>query len=158
MVLSFGPKYERNIWQISALEFKEGSNHKIKALYNVFNTLKSPHTYLIIWKCLYVFCWFHHFSILGQEFVKFFVGILVQTITPKGHFDINWPLPNSWKRWSHNFSCKLVTLKFRFTFTLANNPRKRFYFITFFDWRKVSPEPFFISIQTLFDICFLSRQ
>ena len=32
------------------------------------------------------------FQILGQKFVKFFVGILVQTMTPKGHFEINWPL------------------------------------------------------------------
>ena len=29
------------------------------------------------------------FQILGQKFVKFFVGILVQTMTPKGHFEIN---------------------------------------------------------------------
>ena len=27
---------------ISALEFEKWSNHKIKALYNVFNTLNSP--------------------------------------------------------------------------------------------------------------------
>ena len=27
-----------------------------------------------------------------SEFVKFFGGILVQTMTPKGHFEINWPL------------------------------------------------------------------
>ena len=26
------------------------------------------------------------------EFVNFFVGILVETMTPKGHFEINWPL------------------------------------------------------------------
>ena len=26
------------------------------------------------------------------EIIKNFVGILVQTITPKGHFEINWPL------------------------------------------------------------------
>ena len=26
------------------------------------------------------------------EFVKFFGGELVQTMTPKGHFEINWPL------------------------------------------------------------------
>ena len=32
------------------------------------------------------------FQILGQKFVKFFVGILVQTMRPKGHFEINWPL------------------------------------------------------------------
>ena len=29
------------------------------------------------------------FQILGQKFVKFFIGILVQTMTPKGHFEIN---------------------------------------------------------------------
>ena len=32
------------------------------------------------------------FQILGQKFAKFFVGILVQTIIPKGHFEISWPL------------------------------------------------------------------
>ena len=38
------------------------------------------------------------FQILGQKFVKFlgrnlsnfFLGILVQTMTPKGHFEMNW--------------------------------------------------------------------
>ena len=29
------------------------------------------------------------FQILGQKFVRIFVGILVQTVTPKGHFEIN---------------------------------------------------------------------
>ena len=29
------------------------------------------------------------FQILGQNFAKFFVSILVQTMTPKGHFEIN---------------------------------------------------------------------
>ena len=32
------------------------------------------------------------FKFLGQKLSKFFVGILVQTMTPKGHFEINWPL------------------------------------------------------------------
>ena len=32
------------------------------------------------------------FQILGHEFVKFFVGILVQTMTTKGQFEINWRL------------------------------------------------------------------
>ena len=32
------------------------------------------------------------FQILGQKFVKFLIGILVQPMTPKGHFEINWPL------------------------------------------------------------------
>ena len=29
------------------------------------------------------------FQILGQKFVKFSIGILFQTMTPKGHFEIN---------------------------------------------------------------------
>ena len=29
------------------------------------------------------------FQILGQKLSNFFVGILVQTITPKGHYEIN---------------------------------------------------------------------
>ena len=33
------------------------------------------------------------FQILGQNLSNSFVGILVQTMTPKGHFEINWPLP-----------------------------------------------------------------
>ena len=32
------------------------------------------------------------FQIVGQKFIKFFVGILVQTMTPKGHLEIDWPL------------------------------------------------------------------
>ena len=49
LVLSFGPKYQWKIWQISAQN-------------------------------------------LVQKFVKYFVGILVQTMTPKWRFETNWPL------------------------------------------------------------------
>ena len=35
---------------------------------------------------------FTTFQILGQKLSNFFVGILVETMTPKGHFEINWPL------------------------------------------------------------------
>ena len=46
------------------------------------------------------------FQIQGQNLSNFFVGILVETMTPKGHFEINWPLV-----WPH-FSCThLHTLK-----------------------------------------------
>ena len=37
------------------------------------------------------------FQILGQKLSKNFDGILVQTMTPKGHFEINWPLVESFK-------------------------------------------------------------
>ena len=43
LVSSFGPKYQRKNLTISALEFEKWTNHKIKALYNVFNTLNSPY-------------------------------------------------------------------------------------------------------------------
>ena len=36
--------------------------------------------------------WFDHFSDSRAEIFNFFVGILVQTMTPKGQFEINWPL------------------------------------------------------------------
>ena len=35
---------------------------------------------------------------VGQNLSIFFVGILVQTMTSKGHFEINWPLRLSKKR------------------------------------------------------------
>ena len=34
------------------------------------------------------------FQIPGQKLSNFFVGILVETMTPRGHFEINWPLPS----------------------------------------------------------------
>ena len=39
-------KTNAKIWRISALESKKGSNHKIKALYNVFNTLNSKYNHM----------------------------------------------------------------------------------------------------------------
>ena len=39
--------------------------------------------------------WFASISpILGQNLSNFFVDILVQTMKPKRHFEINWPLQN----------------------------------------------------------------
>ena len=35
LVSSFWPKYQRKIWQISALEFEKWPNHMIKTLYDV---------------------------------------------------------------------------------------------------------------------------
>ena len=59
----------------------------MKAVYNVFDTLKSLCD-SIIRKCLY-FVDFTTFQILGQKFVKFFFGILVQMMTPKVNFETN---------------------------------------------------------------------
>ena len=39
----FGPKYQRKNLKISALESEKWSNHKIKVLHNVFDTLNSPY-------------------------------------------------------------------------------------------------------------------
>ena len=46
LVSSFGPKYQQINLTISPLEFEKWSNHKIKALYNVFNTLNSPYNHI----------------------------------------------------------------------------------------------------------------
>jgi hypothetical protein len=61
------------------------------------------------------------FQILGQKFVKFFVGILVQKVTPKGHFEINWPLGLSWNKEMH-------LLKYNFlSYQLDSYPDSPFY-------------------------------
>ena len=42
-----------------------------------------------------LFCWFHHFLDSRADICQIFrwyLNILVQTMTPKGHFEINWPL------------------------------------------------------------------
>ena len=89
---SFRPKYQRKNLTISALEFLKWSNHKIKALYNVCTTLNSPYksysdySIVVKWLC---FVYLPKFQILGQKLSNFFVGILVETMTPKGHFEIN---------------------------------------------------------------------
>ena len=51
------------------------------------------------------------FQILGQKFVKFFIDILVQTMTPKGDFEINRPLIETPDR-NHNIGLirKLVVI------------------------------------------------
>ena len=48
--------------------------------------------------------------ILGQNLSIFFVGILVQTMTPKGHFEINWPLGLSQRRTLTEFAIVLSRL------------------------------------------------
>ena len=92
---SFRQKYQQKNLTISALEFEKWSNHKIKALYNVCTTLNSPYKsysdYSIVIKWLY-FVNLPTFQILGQKLSNFFVGILVETMIPKRHFEINWPL------------------------------------------------------------------
>ena len=69
MFLNF-PKNQQKIWQISALESKKWSNHKITAPYIVFNTLNSPYNHSIIRKCLY----FLDLTTLGSgaEIFRFF--------------------------------------------------------------------------------------
>ena len=89
-VLNF-PKNQRKIWQISALEYKKWSNHKIKAHYNDFDTNYVQIILNIIRRCLY-FVDLTTFYILGQKFVKFFVGFLENLRLSKRHSEINWPL------------------------------------------------------------------
>ena len=54
------------------------------------------------------------FQILGQNMSDFFVSILVQIMTPKGHFEINWPLTD-WL--SLKFGIQTHRLKFKLNLT-----------------------------------------
>ena len=89
-VLNF-PKKQRKIWQISALESKKWSNHKIKAHYNDFDTNYVQIILNIIRRCLY-FVDLTTFYILGQKFVKVFIGFLENLRLSKRHSEINWHL------------------------------------------------------------------
>ena len=55
-------------------------------LYGLFNVLKTLKSAFILW--------FDHFLNSRAE-----IGILVQTMTPKGHFEIKWPLTDLQKIW-----------------------------------------------------------
>ena len=46
------------------------------------------------------------FKRIGRNLGKNVVGIFVQTMTPKGHFEINWPLPGAGRTrgWHHHGS------------------------------------------------------
>ena len=86
LVLLFGPKYQQIVSKISALELKSGQI--IRWRYSIMSLIHWI-THLIVSELLYykkvpLFCCFDHFS-------NSFVGILVQTMKPKEHFEINWP-------------------------------------------------------------------
>ena len=44
------------------------------------------------------------FKFLGQKLSNFFVCILVETMTPKGHFEITWPLASESIKFFHIYS------------------------------------------------------
>ena len=91
-----------------------------------------------------LFCWFHHFLDSREEIVKFFfVGILVETMTPKGHFEINWPLAETiWQGFkmqinsdSYVLSCSpdpTTNFEFRITNSLTILQRVLFFSCSFF--------------------------
>ena len=95
-VLNF-PKNQRKIWQISALESKKWSNHKITAPYSVFKTLNSPYNHSIKESVFALLIWplFSAWAEICQIF-RFFFG---KFKTSKRHSEIIWPLkaycPNS---------------------------------------------------------------
>ena len=88
---AFGPKYQRKIWQISALEFEKGSNHKIKALYNIFNTLNSP-CKLCHYKKVPLFCCRDHFLYSRAEICQIFCWFFGKLQISERHSEINWTL------------------------------------------------------------------
>ena len=85
------------------------------------------------------------FQILGQKLSKIFVGILVQTMTPKGHFEINWPLADNIKIISFVCRLRVISKNFKeyyvlqvilcqmhsFMHQLAHNMTSLFFFTNF---------------------------
>ena len=69
------PKHQRKFGQISALESKKWSNHKIKAHHNDFDTNYVQIISYIIRRCQY-YVDLTTFYILEQKFVQIFVGFL----------------------------------------------------------------------------------
>ena len=83
--------------RISALASKKRSDQKIKALYITNQGLFNITTYII------KFIWFEFFLEARAEILNFFFGgFLVQTMTPKKPFELNWPLlhPRNWGPYS----------------------------------------------------------
>ena len=81
------PKNQRKYLRISALASKNRSNQKDKyALYHLLDDF-------ILTLLLYYIFDFTSFLSFGQKSFKInFVGFLVDLKTPKGRFEINWPL------------------------------------------------------------------
>ena len=50
--------------------------------------------------------WFELFLEASAEILKKFVGVLVETMTPKSTFEINWPLMPIWRASSPFCSCQ----------------------------------------------------
>ena len=77
---------------ISAEESKKLSNHKIKALESIFNTINVNHmqtVLCIVRKCL---CRFHHFLDSRVDICQKFRWFFGKFKTSKGHSEINWPV------------------------------------------------------------------
>ena len=68
------------------------------------------------------------FKFLGQILSNFFVGILVETMTPKGHFEINWPLTS--EKNEAVFSFKYQKFSVRVNHKIKHNGTKKIILIS----------------------------
>ena len=84
--LQLSPKNQQNsFFRISALASKKMSNQKIRAHY-------ITNWRILFWLSYTTFLIWPLFTSWGRNPWKNFVGFLEDLKTPKGHFEINWPL------------------------------------------------------------------
>ena len=82
--------------------------------------------------------WFDLFLYSRAEFVNFFVGILVQTTTPKGNFEITWPLKQLVFCWNVILPNPIMNMQFPITkydtpnFNQQNSCINKSAYVTFF--------------------------
>ena len=89
--VTVGPKYQQKNWQISALAPKESSNQNNKGTLShqiAHNCCMKVPLFFLIWPL---------FRCYGRNLSNFYLGILGKTMTPKGHFENNWPLPSHYQ-------------------------------------------------------------
>ena len=92
--LKFSKKTTQKFWQIYAQDSKKWSNHKIKALYNLFNTLNSPYNHmkvLVLQESAFILLISPLFRFYGRNLSNFCI-IFLKKFWYQSHSEINWPL------------------------------------------------------------------
>ena len=100
------PKNQQKIWQISALESKKWSNHKINAHYNDWYILYL--NYIKYYETVSLFCWYDHFLYSRAEICQIFRRFFGKFKISRRHSKINWPLR---RNCSKSLPCQHVWLR-----------------------------------------------
>ena len=120
--------------KIHALASKKRSNQKNKS------TLYHTNLIILFWLSYTTFLIWPHFRGKGRNPYKNFIVFLVDLVTPKGHFEINWSLVEprressisilrSWKKsamlfWQFFFLIYVSVSRQNFSFTTNKNDRR----------------------------------